>query len=59
LAAATAYGPIRQVAREHKKDQLDEPIAAHAVALDVALVTNKERDFVAYPRLGIESWLNG
>lgn len=58
-SAATAYGPIREATRERKKDQLDKLIAAHAVALDVSLVTNNERDFLAYPGLRIENWLNG
>jgi len=58
-SAATVYGPIREATRERKKDQLDKLIAAHAVALDVTLVTNNERGFVAYPRLKIENWLNG
>lgn len=58
-SAATAYGPIREATRERKKDQLDKLIAAHAVALNVSLVTNNERDFVAYPGLRIENWLNG
>lgn len=58
-SAATAYGPIREATRDKKKDQLDKLIAAHAVALNVTLVTNNERDFVAYPRLRIENWLNG
>lgn len=58
-SAATAYGPIRKATRERKKAQLDKLIAAHAVALDVTLVTNKERDFVAYPGLRIENWVNG
>lgn len=57
-AAATAYGPIRAATRERKKDQLDKLIAAHAVALGVSLVTNNARDFVAYPGLRIENWLN-
>lgn len=57
-SAATAYGPIREATRERKKDQLDKLIAAHAVALDVSLVTNNERDFAAYPGLRIENWLN-
>lgn len=57
-SAATAYGPIREATRDRKKDQLDKLIAAHAVALNVALVTNNERDFVAYPGLRIENWLN-
>ena len=56
--AATAYGPIRVATRDRKKDQLDKLIAAHAVALNVALVTNSEYDFVAYPGLRIENWLN-
>jgi tRNA(fMet)-specific endonuclease VapC len=56
--AATAYGPIREATRDRKKDQLDKLIAAHAVALDVVLVTNNERDFVAYPGLKIENWIN-
>lgn len=58
-SAATAYGLIREATRERKKDQLDKLIAAHAVALNVTLVTNNERDFIAYPRLRIENWLNG
>ncbi|MCX4151481.1 MULTISPECIES: type II toxin-antitoxin system VapC family toxin [Paraburkholderia] len=57
--AASAYGPIREATRERKKDQLDKLIAAHAVALDVVLVTNNERDFAAYPGLRVENWLNG
>ena len=56
--AASAYGPIREATRDRKKDQLDKLIAAHAVALGVVLVTNNERDFVAYPRLEIENWIN-
>ncbi|CAE6772859.1 tRNA(fMet)-specific endonuclease VapC [Paraburkholderia nemoris] len=58
-AAASAYGPIREATRERKKDQLDKLIAAHAVGLDVVLVTNNERDFAAYPGLRVENWLNG
>jgi tRNA(fMet)-specific endonuclease VapC len=58
-AAARAYGPIREATRERKKDHLDKLIAAHAVALDVVLVTNNERDFVNYPGIKIENWLDG
>ena len=57
-SAATSYGPIREATRERKKDQLDKLIAAHAVSLDVILVTNNERDFVAYPGLKLENWLS-
>jgi tRNA(fMet)-specific endonuclease VapC len=58
-AAARAYGPIRHATRERKRDQLDKMIAAHAVSLDVVLVTNNERDFSSYPGLKIENWLGG
>ena len=58
-AAAGAYGPIREATRERKKDHLDKLIAAHAVALDVVLVTNNERDFASYPGVRLENWLNG
>jgi tRNA(fMet)-specific endonuclease VapC len=56
-AAASAYGPIRAATRERRKDHLDKLIAAHAVALDVVLVTNNERDFTCYPGLRIENWI--
>lgn len=58
-AAAEAYGPVREATRERKKDALDKLIAAHAISLDVILVTNNERDFVSYPRIKLENWLNG
>lgn len=56
--AAAAYGPIREATRDRKKDQLDKLIAAHAISLNVSLVTNNERDFAAYPGLKIENWIN-
>lgn len=57
-AAAVAYGPIRQSTRDTKRDALDKLIAAHAVALNVALVTNNVRDFAKYPGLITENWLS-
>jgi tRNA(fMet)-specific endonuclease VapC len=57
-AAAVAYGPIREATRERKKDHLDKLIAAHAVALDVVLVTNNTKDFTSYPGVKLENWLN-
>ncbi len=57
VAAASAYGPVRKATREKKKDHLDKLIAAHAVSLDVILVTNNARDFNTYPGLKIENWL--
>ncbi len=55
-AAARAYGPIRLATRERTRDALDKLIAAHAVALEVTLVTNNESDFAGYPGLTIENW---
>ncbi|WP_338876164.1 type II toxin-antitoxin system VapC family toxin [Mycetohabitans endofungorum] len=57
-AAATAYGPVRKATSERKKDALDKLIAAHAIALDVILVTNNERAFADYPGIRLENWLN-
>jgi len=57
-AAAAAYGPVRAATRQRTRDHLDKLIAAHAVGLDVVLVTNNERDFAVYPDLRIENWLN-
>lgn len=43
--AAKVYGPIRAAARKDQRDALDKLIAAHAVALNLILVTNNEKDF--------------
>ena len=57
-AAGVAYGPIRMATRDGtRKDALDKLIAAHAVSLNVALVTNNEKDFARYPGLAIENWI--
>lgn len=55
--AAVAYGPIRRATRDSKRDHLDKLIAAHAVSIGVALVTNNERDFAKYPGVVTENWL--
>ena len=57
-AACVAYGPIRMATRSIKKDALDKLIAAHAVSLNVILVTNNEKDFSKYPYLVLENWLS-
>ena len=56
-AAGLAYGPIRLATRDSKKDHLDKLIAAHAVALNVVVVTNNTRDFAKYPGVVTENWL--
>jgi tRNA(fMet)-specific endonuclease VapC len=56
-AAATRYGPVRLATRERRRDALDKLIAAHALALDVTLVSNNLADFGAYPGLRVENWV--
>ena len=56
-AAARVYGAVRWASRERRRDALDKLIAAHALALDVTLVSNNPRDFAAYPGLRIENWV--
>jgi tRNA(fMet)-specific endonuclease VapC len=57
-AAGMAYGPIRLATRDSKKDAMDKLIAAHAVALNVMIVTNNGKDFAKYPGVVIENWLD-
>jgi tRNA(fMet)-specific endonuclease VapC len=57
VAAAIAYELIHGATRGSRKDHLDKLIAAHAVFLDVILVTNHEADFAKYPGLRTESWV--
>lgn len=57
VKAAGAYGHIRLATQDKKRDALEKLIAAHAVALDIALITNNEADFVNYPGLRIENWV--
>lgn len=57
-AAALAYGAARYATRDRKRDALDKLIAGHAMSLDVTLVTNNENDFVIYPGLKVENWVN-
>ncbi len=58
VQAAAAYGSIRLATRNNKRDHLDKLIAAHAVALDVVVVTNNVKDFSHYPGIRIENWLD-
>ena len=52
LAANRDYNPL-VIANLEDADRL---IAAHALALDLTLVTNNERDFADVPGLRIENW---
>jgi tRNA(fMet)-specific endonuclease VapC len=58
LAAARVYGELR-AALERKGTPigpLDMQIAAHALALDITLVTNNLRAFKRVPGLKLENW---
>jgi tRNA(fMet)-specific endonuclease VapC len=55
MAAGRAYGAVRLATRERKRDALDKLIAAHAIALDVTLVTIG--NFDSYPGLRVENWV--
>lgn len=60
LAAAKAYGELR-ASLERKGTPIgpfDTQIAAHALALDLTLVTNNLREFNRVPRLRLENWAN-
>ncbi len=53
--AAEAYGRIaRQIGVKRKS--FDRLIAAHAVALDLTLVTRNVKDFAKVPGLKVENW---
>lgn len=58
LAAAQKYGAIRHAleAGGIPIGPLDTQIAAHALALDVTLVTNNTREFSRVPGLRLENW---
>ena len=50
-AAAARYSDV-----PFKRGRFDRLIAAHALALDLTLVTNNERDFADVPALRVENW---
>lgn len=58
-AAASAYGEIRSRLERAGTPigPLDMLIAANAVALDVAVVTNNEREFRRVGGLRVENWI--
>ena len=56
--ASVAYGPILMATRDSKQDHLDKLIAAHALSLNVILVTNNLKDFARYPGVVAENWIH-
>ncbi len=59
LAAARSYAEVRTVLQRRGTPigPLDMLIAAHALSLDVPLVTNNVREFRRVPGLQVENWL--
>lgn len=47
---------IRYAKLPFKRGSLDRLIAAHALALDLILVTDNEGDFIDIPDLRVENW---
>ena len=58
--AAAAYGEIRATLEVQGTPigSLDTLIAAHALSLDVALVTNNLKEFSMVPNLQVVNWVN-
>ena len=54
--AADAFGAM-PVSANRRRDALDRLIAAHAISLDVPLVTNNAADFRGFPGLKVENWV--
>lgn len=57
--AAWSYGALRADLRRKGEPvgAMDMLIAAHALALDVTLVTNNEKEFKRVPNLRVENWV--
>ena len=55
-AAASSYAALRAAVPDRRRDAIDRLIAAHAVSLDLTLVTNDETSFAGYPGLRLENW---
>ena len=57
--AAQEYGRLRAFLEKQGRPigSLDMLIAAHALSLDVTLITNNEREFGRVPNLKIENWV--
>jgi tRNA(fMet)-specific endonuclease VapC len=58
IAAALAYGAVRALLERRGAPigSLDTLIAAHALSLNITLVTNNEREFSRVPGLAIATW---
>jgi len=53
MDAAVVFGRLSQQFRD-RKSSFDRMIAAHAISLDVTLVTNNTADFLPYQSAGLK-----
>lgn len=58
--ASLQYGKIRALLEKNGTPigSMDLMIAAHALSLNITLITNNEREFSRVPNLKVENWLN-
>ena len=56
-AAANAYGILRAMVPDRRRNAMDRLIAAHTISLNAILVTNNTEDFEDYPGLVVENWV--
>lgn len=57
-AEALAYAQIRLALKKQLLERNDMWIAAHAIALDLPLITNNMREFSRVKHLVIDTWLD-
>ena len=59
-AAATEYGNIREILEKQgtPMGSLDTLIAAHALSLQLTLITNNVKEFSRVANLQLENWVN-
>lgn len=59
-AAADTYGVIRAMLEKQGTPigSLDTLIAAHALSLEVILITNNEKEFSRVPNLKLDNWVS-
>ena len=56
-AEANAYAEIRRALAKQLIGRNDMWIAAHALALELPLITNNKREFSRIPNLVIDTWM--
>ena len=59
-SAAVVYGDLRATLEKKGTPigSLDTLIAAHALSLQVTLITNNQKEFSRIPNLQLDNWLN-